>query len=81
MNNDLEVQELKNEIEFLKKRVSSLEKKENRRTSFKYLKIIIKIILIVLLFYGLWRGYDYLVHGVPDMLNEKIKEIIPFRKN
>ena len=80
MNNN-NVQELEEEIEVLKKRVSILEKKENRRTSFKYLKIIIKVILLLLFAYIIWRGYDYVTHEIPNILNNKIKEINPFKKN
>ena len=39
---DNEVLELKNEIELLNERISVLEKRDNRRRSLSYIKIIIK---------------------------------------
>ena len=82
MYNDVskDIDELEDEIEYLKKRVSILEKKDNRRTSFKYLKIIAKILFWGLILFGIWRGYDYVVNGLPNMINEKIKEINPFKR-
>ena len=46
MNNDIE--KLEKEIILLKKRISILEGKENRRKAFGYMKIIGKILFIVL---------------------------------
>ena len=82
MYNDVskDIDELEDEIEYLKKRVSILEKKDNRRTSFKYLKIIIKILFFVLFIFGIWKGYDYVVNGLPNMINDKIREINPFKR-
>lgn len=75
-----EVEKLQDEITYLKKRVASLESKENRRKAFSYLKTIGKIIIVLLIAYGLWRGYDYFVNGIPRMMEEKIQEINPFKK-
>ena len=82
MYNDVskDIDELEDEIEYLKKRVSILEKKDNRRTSFKYLKIIIKILFYGLIIFGIWKGYDYVVNGLPNMINDKIREINPFKR-
>lgn len=74
------VEELEKEIDYLKRRISTLEKKENRRKSFKYLKIIIKILIIGTIVFGIWRAYDYVVNGIPNMISEKIHEVLPFLK-
>lgn len=78
MNN--EVLELKDEIELLNERISVLEKRDNRRRSLSYIKIIIKIVLIGAIIFGIWRGYEYVVHEIPNMMEEKIKDLNPFRK-
>lgn len=77
---DNEVLELKNEIELLNERISVLEKRDNRRRSLSYIKIIIKIVLIGAIIFGIWRGYEYVVHEIPNMMEEKIKDLNPFRK-
>lgn len=75
-----DVRELEEEIRILKKKVSLLEAKDNRRQAFKYLRIIIKLALVALLVFGIWKGYDYIVNGLPKMVDEKIKDINPFKK-
>ena len=75
-----EVMELKDEIELLNERISILEKRDNRRRSLSYIKIIIKIVLIGAIIFGIWRGYEYVVHEIPNMMEEKIKDLNPFRK-
>ncbi len=75
-----EVEKLKSEIELLKKRINSLEGRENRRRAFKYFKMIIKICLIGLILFGIWRGYDYMVNGIPNIIEEKISDLNPFKK-
>ena len=77
---DNEVLELKNEIELLNERISVLEKRDNRRRSLSYIKIIIKIVLIGAIIFGIWRGYEYVVHEIPNMMEKKIKDLNPFRK-
>lgn len=74
-----EVLELKEEIEILNKRISILEKKENRRRAFTYIKILVKVLLIGALIFGIWKGYEYVTHEVPNMMEEKIKELNPFK--
>ena len=76
-----DVLELQQEIDTLNKRISVLEKKENRRKSLSYLKLIIKILLIGAIIFGIWRGYEYVVHEIPNMMEEKIKDINPFKRN
>lgn len=74
----MEIKDLENKILYLEKRLEILEKKERRRTSLKYLKIIIKILLICVIIFVLWKSYDYIVNGIPNIINEKIKSVIPF---
>lgn len=76
-----ELEELKEEIEFLSKRIDSLEKRENRRKAFGYTKLLIRVILILVTIYGIWRGYEYVVNEIPRIMEEKIKEINPIKKN
>lgn len=75
-----DVLELQNEVEVLTKRIEVLEKRDNRRRSMSYIKITIKIILILAIIFGIWRGYEYVVHEVPNVIEEKIKDSIPFLK-
>ncbi len=76
-----EIEELKEEIEVLNKRIGILERKENNRRALNYIKIIIKVVLIVAALYGIWRGYEYVVHEIPNMLEEKIKDLNPLKRD
>lgn len=76
-----DVLELQNEVDMLNKRISALEKKENRRRSLSYLKLVIKLLLIGAIIFGIWRGYEYVVHEIPNMMEEKIKDLNPFKRN
>ena len=70
-----EIMELKDEINILSQRIEILEKNEKKRQAFFYVKILIRVILILLSAYGIWRGYEYLSKEIPSILEEKIKEI------
>jgi hypothetical protein len=74
---DLELQALKEEVSLLTQKVEILEKKENRRKAFTYVKILVKVILILGAMYGIYWGYQYLSKELPRMMEEKIKEINP----
>ena len=76
-----ELDSLKEEIEILTKRVNILEKKENIRKAHTYFKIIIKILLICLIVFGIWKSYDYVVNGIPDLIEDKVKSINSLKKN
>ncbi len=78
MNNDVE--KLTEEIILLKKRISILEGKENRRKALWYTKLIVKMILIGLLLFGIWKGYDYVVNGIPKLIENEISNLNPFKK-
>ena len=76
-----EIVELKDEITFLEKRIEMLEKTNNRRKAYSYLKLLGKICLFLLIIYGGWRGYGYIKDEVPKIIDNKIKEINPFKSN
>ena len=75
-----DIDKLEEEILLLKKRISILEGKENRRRAFGYIKLIVKILLILLIAFGIWRAYDYVSNDVPKLIEDKISSINPFRK-
>ena len=76
-----ELNDLQEEIDYLTKRIETLESAENRRKAGFYIKLLVKVVLVVLFAYGLWRGYDYVVHEIPNIMEEKIKELNPLKKN
>ena len=76
-----EIIELKEEIELLTERINILEKTESRRKAFAYTKILVRVIMLLLFAYGVWRGYEYVVNEIPQLMEEKIKEINPIKKN
>ena len=78
---DEDIEKLEEEIILLKKRISILEGKENRRKAFGYMKIIGKLLIITLLIIGIWKGYDYVVNGIPKIIENKISDLNPFKKN
>ena len=57
-----------------------LEKKENQRRVYFYLRLLFKIILILGVAYGIWKGYEYVVKEIPNIMEEKIKEINPLKR-
>ena len=75
-----EIEELKQELMILNKKVEILERKENTRRVISYVKVLVKVILIAALAYGAWRGYEYVVNEVPNIMEEKIKELNPLKK-
>ena len=74
------IEELEEEIDILKKRISILEGKENRRKALGYAKIIFKIVIVILFVFGIWKGYDYIVNGVPRLIENEINRLNPFKK-
>ena len=72
-----EILELKEEIKFLEKRIDVLERSNNNRKAGIYLKMIIKICAILLVIFGLWRGYEYATREIPKLIEDKVKEINP----
>ena len=71
----MEVQELENKIKELEARLSRLEKIENKRQTFKIIKIVIKIIVLLALLFGLWMGYNYVNETIIKPYKETVDEI------
>ena len=69
--------ELKEQIEYLTKRIEILEHIEKKRKAFFYVKLLFKIIMLGLFVYSMWRGYEYLSKEIPRVLEEKLREVIP----
>ena len=74
-----EVLELKDEIEYLTKRIEILENNEKKRKAFFYVKLLVKILMLGVFVFSVWRGYEYLSQEIPRILEEKIKEINPLK--
>ena len=71
----MEVQELQNKVKELEARLSRLEKIENRRQTFKIVKIVIKIIILLAILFGLWMGYNYVNETFIKPYKETVDEI------
>ncbi len=76
-----DIEKLEEEVLLLKKRISILEGKENRRKAFGYIKWIVKILSILLILFGIWKAYDYVSNDVPKFIEDKISSINPFKKS
>ena len=72
-----DILELQEEIDILKKRIASLEAKDNRRRAANYVKILIKGLLIAGILFGIWYGYNYVVHEIPNIIEQTVKDKIP----
>lgn len=75
-----EVMKLQKEVAFLEKRIEVLEKREIRRKLTAYAKSFIISLVVAAASYLLWLGYRYVtdkINNIPNMLEEKIKEINP----
>lgn len=75
-----EIEKLEQEVTLLKKKISILEAKENKRQAFKYLKIFVKLALTIVLLFGIWKGYNYVVNELPNIMEEKINDLNPIKK-
>ena len=75
-----EIKNLKLEIDVLKKRISTLERIENRRKIIKIIKIsIILIILGIIIYFG-YKWYNEMINyfnQIKDFMNNPLKSIIP----
>ena len=76
-----EIMGLKEEITILNERIDALESINRKRKAFTYARVLVKVILILVTIYGVWRGYEYVSHEVPKMLEEKIKELNPLKSS
>ena len=75
-----EIEKLEQEVTLLKKKISILEAKENKRQAFKYLKIFVKLALTIVLLFGIWKGYNYVVNELPNIMEDKINDLNPIKK-
>ena len=76
-----EIKELKEEINLLNKRIDILEKRDNQRRALAYGKIFIKIIILGALAFAVYRGYDYVVNELPNVIEEKLNGLNPLTKD
>lgn len=76
----MEVQELTKKVEELQERLSKLEKIEKRRKSTKFIKISIKIIIIIAIGIFIYKGYKYVDEHYLKPIDE-IKEKIEIKDN
>ena len=74
-----DIEKLEEEVLLLKKRISILEGKENRRKAWGYFKIIVKIVIVLLIVFGIWKAYDYVSNDVPKLIEDKVRSINPFK--
>ena len=72
-----EILELREEVELLTRKVELLEKKENHRKAYAYLKILGKVLLTLAISYGVYWGYKYVVDELPNIIVNKVKEANP----
>ena len=72
-----EIMELREEISLLTRKVEILERKENNRKAFGYVKILAKGIMIAALAFGAYWGYKYVVNELPNIIVEKVKDLNP----
>ena len=70
-----EILELKEEIKVLEKRIDALERSNNNRKAAIYFKAIVKVCLLLLVVFGIWRGYEYVKNEIPNLIDDKVKEI------
>ena len=75
-----DILELKEKIRILEKRIETIEKRELKRKVMTYVKSILISLAVGAASYLLWLGYRYVVNkinDIPNMLEEKVKEIDP----
>lgn len=75
-----DIEKLEKEIILLKKRISVLEGKENRRKAWGYIKTLEKIVVVILIIFAISKGYDYVVNGIPKIIEDKVNSINIFKK-
>lgn len=71
----MEVKELEDKIKELEARLSRLEKIENKRQTFKIIKIVIKLIILLAILFGIWIGYNYVNETFIKPYKETVDEI------
>ena len=62
--------ELKKRIEELEERVDELEDRERKRKIAHIIKICIKVLIIALIIFGIWKAYNYVNDNYIKPLND-----------
>ena len=75
-----DIEELEQEVKVLKKRIEILERAENNRKISKYLSIIIKLVIIFVIAFSAYQGYNYVVNKLPELVENKIKDTIGIKR-
>lgn len=70
-----EIQELREEVKYLTKKIEILEKKEKNKVAISYLRVLIKVIIVGALSYGIYWGYRYVVNELPNVVVQKVKDL------
>jgi len=73
-----EIEELKEEILILKKRIEVLESNERKRKVLKIISFVIKALLYIGIVVAIWLLYDYFttkLNSIPDLINNGINNI------
>lgn len=72
-----EIEKLKTEIKILNKRIASLEHKEHKRKALKRIKLVFDLIILAIIGYSIWYGYDYITNYIPNQIENGINNLIP----
>ncbi len=70
-----ELAELKNQMAIMNEKLTIFEKMEKRRKIMSIVKVIFRLIIILVSVYFGIKGYEYLKDELPNIINEKIKDI------
>jgi hypothetical protein len=66
-------EELRERIEELEDRVDELEGREHRRKVFGIVKLCIKLVILGLVIFGIWKVYSYVNNIIVKPLNNVIE--------
>ena len=70
-----ELAELKNQMAIMNEKLTVFEKMEKRRKIMSVVKVVFRLIIILASVYFGIKGYEYLKDELPNIINEKIKDI------
>ena len=71
----MEVEELENKIKELELRLARLEKIESRRQTFKIVKIVTRVIVLLTILFALYTGYNYVNETIIKPYKTAVDEI------
>ncbi len=72
---DYKTMELENRIIELEKKINTLERHETNRRVGKAIKTLITLLIIGAIFYGGYKGYNYVKNELPKVIDDKIKDV------